>query len=95
MEQRPSWKANSCTSNEIPSFLWNPKGHYHVHKSLTLGPILSHMNSLHTLKICFFKIRFNIVLPSVPQYPKWSLLYGFLTKILYVFLILNACYMFH
>jgi hypothetical protein len=34
---------------EITRLLWNQKFHYYVQKSLPLDPILSHLNSLHTL----------------------------------------------
>ena len=32
MEQGPSWEANmSSASQEIPSIVWIPKVHYHIH----------------------------------------------------------------
>jgi hypothetical protein len=45
MEQSPSSQANShSASQEIPRVSWNPKIHYHVHKSLPLVPILNGVN---------------------------------------------------
>jgi len=54
MEQRPSSEANTCpTSQEIT---WvNLKVHYCIHKSLSLVPILSQMNPVHTLTPYFPK----------------------------------------
>jgi hypothetical protein len=66
------WEANSrSASQEMSSFLWNPKFHYSFLNSLSLVPILSHTNTVH-------------ILPSTPS---GLLPSGFQTKILYVFLI--------
>jgi hypothetical protein len=55
---------NCIYANEIPCLSWNPKVHYHAHKSLPLVPRMSHMDSVHTLTPYFFKIHFNIF-PSI------------------------------
>lgn len=48
------------SASRIPNFLWHPKVHYRVHKSLLLVPVLKRMNTIHTLPSYLSKTYFNI-----------------------------------
>jgi len=51
---------------------------------LPLAPFLSQTNPIHVLPIDLCKIDYNIILPSTPGSPKWSVFpSGFPTKTLY------------
>ena len=72
--QIASWEANwFADSQEIPHILWNPKVHYHTHKRPPTLPILGQPNSVHTPTSHLLEILPNIIHPSAPRSPQWSL----------------------
>jgi hypothetical protein len=69
MELSPFWEASNCAATqELPSILWNLKVHYRVHMGPSLVPILSQIDSVHTIPSYLSKIHFNTVQPPT----SWS-----------------------
>ena len=74
MGQSPSWEANwFAASQEIPCILWNPKVHYRTHKRPSPVPVLCQPNPVHIPTSHLLEIHPNIIHPSTPRYPQWSL----------------------
>jgi len=74
MHHSSSWEANRFSaSQEIIRILWNLKVHYHIHKHPPPVPIPSQLDPVHIPTSHFLKIHLNIILPSTPGSPKWSL----------------------
>ena len=74
MVQSPSWEANwFAVSQEIPRISRNPKVHYCTHKRPPPVPILGQPNPVHISTSHLLEIYPNIIHPSTPRSPQWSL----------------------
>ena len=74
MVQYPSWEAKwFAASQEIPRISRNPKVHYRTHKRPPPVSILGHPNPVHIPTSNLLEIRPNIIHPSTPRSPQWSL----------------------
>ena len=72
--QSPSREANwFAASQEIPRILWNPKVHYRTHKRPPPVPVLGQPNPVHISTSHLLEIHRNIIHPSTPRSPQWSL----------------------
>jgi len=72
--QSPSWKANwFVASQEIPRISRNPKVHYRTHKRPPPVSTLGQPNPVHIPTSHLLEIHLNIIHPSTPRSPQWSL----------------------
>ena len=78
MVQSPSWEANWFpASHEIPRISRNPKVHYRTHKRPPPISILGPPNPVHIPTSHLLKNHPNIIHPSMPRPPQWSLSFRF------------------
>ena len=74
MVQSPSWEANwFAASQEIPRISRNPKVHYRTHNRPPPISILGQLNPVHIPTSHLLQIHPNIIYPSTPWSPLWSL----------------------
>jgi len=74
MVQSPSWVDNRfAASQEIPRISRNPKVHYRTHKRPPNASILGQPNPVHIPTSHLLEIHPNIIHPSTPWSPQWSL----------------------
>ena len=78
MVQSPSWEANwFAASQQIPHISRNPKVHYRTHKYPPPVSILGQPNPVHIPTSHLLQIHLNIIHPSTPRSPQWSLFLRF------------------
>ena len=58
---------------KFPAFLWNPKVLYCTHKRPPPVPVLGQPNPVHIPTSHLLEIHHNIIHPSTPRSPQWSL----------------------
>jgi len=76
--QSPPWEANRfAASQEIPCISHNPKVHYLTHKRPPPVSILVQPNPVHIPTFHLLEIHPNIIHPSMPRSPQWSLSFRF------------------
>jgi len=69
MNSIPAAVDNCSAGQEIPCFCGTRK-FIRVYEHPLLGPLLSQMNAVHIFTLCFSKVSFNIIFPSMPRLHK-------------------------
>ena len=87
MVQSPSWEANwFAARQEIPRISRNLKVHYRTHKCPPPVPILGQPNPVHIPTSHLLEIHPNIIHPSTPRSPQWSLYRRFPHEYLFIYI---------
>ena len=87
--QSPSWEANWFVANqEIPRISRNPKVHYRTHKRPPPVSILGQPNPIHIPTSHILEIHPNVIHPSTPRSPRWSLSFRFAIAFTYLLIYL-------
>ena len=74
MVQSTSWEANwFAASQEIPRISRNPQVHYRTHKRTPTLSILGQPSPVHIPTSHLLEIHPNVIHPSTPRSPQWSL----------------------
>ena len=73
----PEKLTGSQHGTKFPTFYGTPKVHFRGHKCPPPVPILSQLDPVHKPTSHFVKIHLNIILPSMPEFPNWSLSFRF------------------
>jgi hypothetical protein len=69
--------ASRSATQKFLNILWDPKGHYHLHKSPLMISVFSQMNPDQIIESHFSQIQPNCVFPPTPRYSYRS--FSFLT----------------
>ena len=87
MVQSPSWAADwLAVGQEIPRISRNPKVHYRTHKRPPPVSILGQPDPVHMPTSHLLEIHPNIIHPSMPRSPQWSLSLRFPHQDVYIYI---------
>ena len=59
---------STCYLETSSSYTTLTQRHIHKERRHQAVPILSHINPMHVIPSCFFKVHFGVILPSVPRF---------------------------